>query len=331
MEPIPANGWRPHGGAQSSSELSDGGEKKMQVEIVFTGLCSFLNIHDINPLMPEPSVILVTTDIPALHDHGDGNPEDHKHTPFIAYKTATTMVDDEKGFDVVDQTLKQFKFLGFEGDLQGVRLSIDTAPPGKPVVHPSYDGDENNPGVVRRDDYWPEAANQFNRDYVPEPGGKPKKSAVNAFMRFGAGVIWASRYSKVEWIFKSPKQEKELRGKFPEEVVFAFQNAGDHVIIKLTDLQTGELKRILRFSPVDANVTKLTLNIGNNVTDDMDNAVLRLVPKGVREGHHFDFLNMTAPAANLPSVKLGEQPADVNKDGGGGGLGGACGPNNGNS
>ena len=45
----------------------------MNVEIVFTGLCSFLNVNGKNETMTEPSVILVRTD--HHHDTRPSNPK----------------------------------------------------------------------------------------------------------------------------------------------------------------------------------------------------------------------------------------------------------------
>lgn len=298
----------------------------MQVDIVFTGLCSFLNVCDVNALMPEPSVILVSTKGHAAH---------HQHRPYIAFDNTQVTVDPADNLEFVKKTQQQFSFLPFEGDLQGVLLTVNTAPEGTPVVHPSYLGSDEVKGVVRRDDYWKEATNQFNPDFVPAKGGKPKKAAVDAFMRFGGGAIWAGRPCKVEWIFTKADGSVVHRGNFPEEVVYSFQNKGNDVVITLTDLDSDAEKRTLRFSLKEPG-SRMTLNIGNNIDDDMDNAVQRRITEKVRDGDgdldHFTFLNQTAPAGTppAPAITLGPQPKDP-PGGGGGGLGGACGPNNGNS
>jgi hypothetical protein len=298
----------------------------MQVDIVFTGLCSFLNVCDVNPLMPEPSVILVST---------NGHAAQHRHRPYIAFDNTKVTVDPADNLEFVKKTQDQFSFLPFEADLQGVLLTVDTAPQGTPVVHPSYLGKDGVKGVVRRDDYWKEAINQFNPAFVPEKGGKPKKTAVDAFMRFGGGAIWADRLCQVKWIFTKPDGTVIHEGNFPEEVVYSFQNSGDDVVITLTDLDSGDVKRTLHFSLKQAG-PQMTLNMGNNIDDDMDNAVQRRVTEKVRDDpgdlDHFTFLNQTAPAGTPPAplIKLGPQPKDPPGPGGGG-LGGACGPNNGNS
>lgn len=103
----------------------------MDVEIVFTGLCSFLNVNGQNLTMTEPSVILVRTDDHTRHDMLDMHPASvlsgnsisgasapaadavagavppgagsHEHIPYIAFDiTNATLVDDATGKEPVD-------------------------------------------------------------------------------------------------------------------------------------------------------------------------------------------------------------------------------------
>lgn len=340
----------------------------MNVEIVFTGLCSILNPQGKNTTMPDPSVILVRTDdqkaaeLKSLdvrssnghdekvwsmvkrrprpsadqvtkdaeeepsHDHAEEHEghEGHEHVPFIAYNIDTTQLLNDSESEEVPMS-DGFRFRR----LKGQEITIDGHAAGQP--------DANDPSLdklVSRDAYWPEAENQWNHDFVPEPGGpgKPTKSAVVGFMRFGKGKLTASRICPFEWVF--PKLDgTELRGNFAEEVVYSFPHEADEVVIRLTDLDDDQRVEELRFSQLPDGGETMTLFIGNNMLDDMDNAVDRRFPSSIKNNTHFEFLNRTAAIAKgagpLPKVNTVANLV-IDPLGGGGGSSGPCGPNNGN-
>jgi hypothetical protein len=372
----------------------------MNVEIVFTGLCSVLNPRNTNDTMPEPSIILVQTrnhpghgaenvirndpkDIVSPgHSHADGGPLrvqsdividggnlcdqsevvvrsevvirragggaqqtltvehsdaeqqpvlavpavpalpaadlDHEHVSFLAFDKTQVKVDNAAEFQPVANA-PDFLFLR----LDGVELTIESNPPAPPVVLDSYND------VVRKDDYWPEAKNQWDRNYVPLRGNQPKKSAVTAFMRLGRGTLGANRRSAVVAEFPKLKGGK-LVGNFADEVVYAdFPHTGDDVVINLKDLETRTFMRKLTFSPVSAAVPKLVLSIGNQLAGDMDDAVRRSVSRAIEHGHHFAFLNAISGLPNGPIPTPLPLPTAI-PGGGGGGTGGLCGPGHGN-
>src|SRR5690349_1151004 len=58
----------------------------MEVEIIFSGLCAFNNVRDINPTMGEPSVILIRTDdenVPEVLPEGTA-------TPILKFESSTS-------------------------------------------------------------------------------------------------------------------------------------------------------------------------------------------------------------------------------------------------
>ncbi|HEV7425792.1 MAG TPA: hypothetical protein VGQ46_05455 [Thermoanaerobaculia bacterium] len=342
----------------------------MDVEIVFTGLCSFLNVNGQNETMTEPSVIIVRTDDHAGHDMpgmdlssvssstsvtGSGPPTSdaaaganpphaagsHEHIPYIAFDTTNaTLVDDATGAEpadlapVVDAPNGRFLRLAGAAPLpEAVLIGIEGDTPGKPTVDPSY------AKVVMKDKYWPQAKDQWNRDFVPEPAkngisNKPSKSAVVAFLRFGQGKIYADRICPFFWHFDIPGGGS-LEDNFAEEVIYSgFTHPGDDVVITLKTLDTEDLVRTLRFSPKVAGQAKLTIFIGNNVEGDMDNSINRLPPSSINPtGHHFAFLNQVAAASLKTSGPIPTAGAVPGKPplppgGGGGGIGGVCGPQN---
>jgi hypothetical protein len=303
----------------------------MEAEIIFSGLCAFHNVRDKNPTMPEPSVILVRTDgvqeetpegitesVPVdstplcsprvaavvrgkwkrprrktRDQEEEGRSADEPadqppdvHIPHISFDSTKVRVNEE-----AEALFQQVPFApGFRfTTLNGVEIEIENDPPAKPNVHPSYATQ-----VLNKDRYWPEAENQWNRDFVPERGQQPKRSAVVGFMRFGSGTISPGKLSPVQWKFER-NGNGPLVDTFAEEVVYSgFPHSGREVVLRLLDVETREFIRELRFSPLMPEMEQVTLFIGNNDADDIDNAVQRRVPPDVLDNNHFRFLNRIA-------------------------------------
>jgi hypothetical protein len=284
----------------------------MNAELVITGLCSMLNVDGHNKTMGDPSFIAVQTPAKGHPDH---------HVTYLAFESQKVQVDDTTGFKPVPQA-KEFQYL----EIEGVEISIAGVQPSTPTVLQSY-----YDKIVRKDDYWPAAKDQWNRDYVPTAGNKPKKSAVKAFMRFGKGEVSASRISQVKWKFAFPGQPPGHEGNFAEEVVYGkFPIEGQELVITLHDLDDDSLVRELRFTLLSGE--KLTLIIGNNDEQDIAGAVNRRVTVRSRLSDHFRYLNRVADS------KLGNGPVaipdPISPPAGNAGAGentGPCGPGNGNN
>jgi hypothetical protein len=319
----------------------------VDVEIVFNGLCSFLNVRDTNNDMPEPSVILVRTDkepppnthppteMDDMDDMGDGDSGGTTphvpHKSFLAFDSKTIRIDDASGFVRVPEKA-DFWSLTLSGVL--IKIKDDN---GQPTVDGSYDD------VLKKDRYWPEAANLFNRDYVPERGKKPKKTAVNAFLRFGSGTITAGRLSTVQWKFIRNDGQTYINY-FAEEVVYSgFGHSGDTIVIELYDLFTDQRLRTLTFFARTSDVDMLTLFIGNNTKAGIVDALNRAPKDGVqpKDGSHIAYLNAVAdpdvsPYGPIPKAVPQPVPLDdgsgpvVEENLGGGGSDGFCGPGSAN-
>ena len=302
----------------------------MEAEIIFSGLCAFHNVHDDEDEgMPEPSVILVRTDdatqdireamdgvrtpsdlakerlfSPAVNaqvrnrwqrprreidrvrkeDTNEG-PEQASdvHIAHISFNSNEVRVNEEaEGLFQPVPFAPGFRYL----PLNGVEIEIMSDTQGAPDVDESYDR-----LVVQKDHYWPEAANEWNRDFVPFRGGQPKRSAVVGFMRFGRGRISAGNLSPVPWEFPPDTSGHQLVGTFAEEVVYDKFPQNGEVVLQLRDVETRIILRRIRFSPLMPDARKLTLFIGNNDLNDIDNAVQRRIPLDVRDNVHFKFLN----------------------------------------
>ncbi len=297
----------------------------MQVEIIFTGLCAFLNLSRKNKTMGDPSVILVR----ANHGRSRHGSHKHGHVPFIAFNRKLVKVTGNKGFKRVPGAA-DFSYL----TLDGVELTIAEDFGATLSIAPSY-----HQLVAKKDNYWPKAKNSWNRDFVPKRGRKPNKNAVAAYLRFGSGEIAAGKQLDQEWIFPvDDNPSKHHKRRFARDVVYRKVPSGDGIVtVVLTAMDTGELVRELRFARSKSSKAKVTLFIGNNTIDDMKNAVTRQQGDSPEEGKHFRFLNriahrmgdgpIPAPTQREATPLAVDQPV---QDQDSGGSDGYCGPINGN-
>ncbi|MBV9493008.1 MAG: hypothetical protein JOZ54_02095 [Acidobacteria bacterium] len=319
----------------------------MKVEVVFTGLCSFLNVRDNHgDDMVEPSIILVRTDVdvdagtpgpgyvegrnpedpegtPVLqHDHDEE--EDHAHTPFIAF-SGNRMTTTFPEFEPIAET----GFLMYSIP-PGKEIAIAGVAAGKPVVVQSYDT------IAKKDHYWPAAQNHWNRDYVPVKGERPDPHCVAAFMRFGKGFIGAGRLCPLEWTFQD-SIGRTLTNQFAEEGIYTFDQPPGDIVITLTNLEGAPDPIEIRLTPIpppdNRPLSDQTIFIGNNMEDDIERAVLRAAADNYRDGDHFRFLNAVSYMPTGPFPAFGRR---VNRSrpsaasGGSGSTSGACGPHSSN-
>lgn len=305
----------------------------MDVEIIISGICTFVNLDNEDTRIIGPSVIILRAD---EHHHAE-NPEhahDHPpadqpakdcdciHIPFIAFDTRDVAIDDSAGFrEVEDAPL--YKYLR----LDGVELKISGDDVGVPVIDPTYGN------VVSREMYWPEAAGQWNHDVVPRLGYRPLSRVVAAFMRFGGGKIAGGRLCPFKWKFTKLNGDTFSRH-FAEEVVYSFEEPErDEVMITLCALEDGRVeRRTLTFRRLHGK-ERLTLFLGNNTEKGMHASVRRRRSNNEPgEGAHFKLFDRVVDVGDAPTPRApeGVEPLEPADDGGSGGAsGGICGPKNG--
>lgn len=332
----------------------------METEIIFSGLCAFHNLRGQHADLLESSVILVRTDeeeqdagsepsssptVDVSHNFSprvaaaiadrwtrprsamtrrraaQQDPEPDVHIPHISFDSRRVRVNAEADALFGDVPFAPgFRFI----TLNGVEVELVSDPAGLPTVDPSYDET-----VAQRNRYWPASIGQWNHDYIPLKGNPPKRSAVVAMMRLGGGRISAGRRAPQPWRFER-NGDGPLVGTFAEEVVYSVPGDGGEVVLRLRDIESREVVRELRFSLLDPEdqEQKVTLFIGNNDRDDIDNAVQRRIPPGTEDNDHFRFLNRivsTAGPGPIPSVVRPANDAP-NEDDSGGLSTGPCGP-----
>jgi len=300
---------------------------EIPAEIVFVGLCSFLNVNRQNPKMGEPSVVLVGTKNHNGHDHTHGGDEPKEHIPFIGFDVRKTRVDDEDGFSKkgAENMFRVHRVAGMEIIIESDPVEdADGNPIGAPTILDSY-GD-----VAKRDEYWPAMKNEFDPDLVPEKGKKPNPKKAAAFLRFGSGTIAGDHLSPEEWVFKDGDGETSPPKKYAREVRYSrFPHSGDKLVLRLKPLpgHPGAAKT-LTFRAAEGSET-IEVWIGNNVESDIAPTLFRmdLRPRETG-GEHFVFLNATAGNGLTGPVPVPILP-DEEPVGTGDTDGGYCGPHNG--
>ena len=301
--------------AAIDADVIDPGE----LEIIFTGLCSFLNLTNTNGTMPPPSVILPRT------------PDNAKHIPFVAFHVDDIEVTSSTG----DAKFKEVTYAkGFlYRELDGVLIRFDDDSIGWPVVLPSYKL------LAQKDCYWPEAKNRWDRRYVPEGDDEPDERVVAAYMRLGAGTVGAERLTDFEWEFVAEDGKCTQRAYFAQEVIYRiypFRHEWLRLVLRRLDNQGDS--ETLTFTNIRPNSTKVKIWIGNS--DQMHKSLLRLssVPK---RAIHFKHLNDVAyvsgsgpiPFPVVPPRLFWDEEKESSDEGqgtepGSGSDTGYCGPHN---
>lgn len=200
---------------------------KSVAEIIFVGLCSFLNVHDtVKYDMPSPSVIVMNED---------------DHTPFIAFDSDEVEAVDGNGKPIGNPVpgSTALKYIV----LQGEELVLLNGPSGVPRVAESFDA------VASASMYAPESkSDTYDEDYVPKQNGKPKKSAVSAFLMFGGGSLGRGRLTAVPYVFQTVGGgDQTIAGRFAEEVIYSFP--ADRIRLSAVDLEDPARTRSLAFLP----------------------------------------------------------------------------------
>ena len=194
-------------------------------EIIFVGLCSFLNVHNTASFeMPPPSVIV-------LQEH---------HTPFLAFDADEVEAVDGNGAAIGQQIgISAYRYV----ELKGEELTVINAPNGLPTVAASFDA------IAKASAYAPESKmDEYDRDYIPRGNGRPSKKVVAAFLRFGGGTLARGRLTNVPYVFQlKDGREKTISGRFAEEGIYSFP--GESIRIDASDLETRALTRKMVFTP----------------------------------------------------------------------------------
>lgn len=321
----------------------------MEVELVFAGLTTFVNVDNADESVLGPSAMLLNADYEGphatsekIHGHHHGGelpptnagvPNTHEnmtHIPFIAFDSRLASVDDGDGFEPVEEAAP-FLFLDLNKYYpDGVEISINS----HLRYIPTIDGTFGN--IASRSIYWPESIGQWNYECVPLAGERPKKEAVKAFLRFGGGKLAAGRICPYKWKFTKLNGDTIIRN-FAEEATYSYRETEEaSVTIDLFDLETKRDEdtlplRTMIFTPYEVATRDLTLFIANSMLGDMDDVVHRQRSKSsVGTSSHFYIFNNVVDVGQAaePKPPVGVKPENIEDGGGGAGGpdGGICGP-----
>lgn len=267
------------------------------VEIVFIGLCSFLNIDGAQPDMPPPSVILHND---AVH-----------HTPYVAFDTT-----------VVRMTGATATSLGANFamvKLEGEELIINDDASRGPTL------DASMGKVVHLAKYSGISQPMWNRARIPLNGGLPEKGEVAAYLEFGSGTLSADRLSPIKWTFKDQTNNPsatQADDNFARSISYKFLSATDNLIIRARALDGGSHRKLV-FTPVSGGAIKVF--IGNSVKNKELKDIKFVEPAIHQAGVHFmEFYKSLDPIPRTMFIPfpIESNPNDIQ----GGPDTGYCGP-----
>lgn len=221
-------------------------------EIIFVGLCSFLNLANDIDHMPPPSVILTA---------------DKDHTPFIAIDPTKIKVE-----GVTFGSNPPYAYIKLDGE--ELTFNDDRSVP--PRVGFSLSA------VASLGAYGRVANPVWNEDYVPKKMKHPKSKQVAAYAEFGNGELTADNKTTIEWEFRDSKGNKTITGKFARNVHYKFTPANGILYIEARSLD-GTGKRVMKFTPI--NNAPLQIWIGNSM--DITKDIKGYNPTSLEPGHHF--------------------------------------------
>lgn len=232
------------------------------VEIVFIGLCSFLNIDGTHLEMPPPSVIL----------HNDS-----AHTPYIAYDTTKVVLSSTP---TVTPTSLGGNYAIIK--LTGEELILNDNAGAKPNAKTDFDK------VVHFATYSGDASPSWHRARVPLNGDLPDDSEVAAYIELGGGDLYGERVSPIRWQFKDPGNgtlSGQQADKFARAVRYKFMSATDNLIIRARALD-GTSHRRLVFTATTLG-QPVEVYIGNSVKNKELKDIVWIEPPNHAPGTHF--------------------------------------------
>lgn len=252
------------------------------VEIVFLGLCTFLNLENTRPDMPPASVIV----------HRDPH-----HNAYIGFRHKDVTMSGGSAVTSGDYSILP---------LDGVQLLLN-------------DDWSKSPDLTGKDlDKVAQALKiadiplgNWNTNRVPLPGKLPDPSEVSGYLEFGGGKLSGGRVSKIDWEFRdrtgkpSDKQAKDKNYKFAESVVYAFPVDGDSLVIKTISLN-GSGMRKLTFKSIGGAPLKIFIGNSMDPAEDMEGTAQP--PAGASE-HFATFYEVVtgSPNVHIPHA-LGKRP-----------------------
>ena len=251
-------------------------------EIIFVGLCSFLNVKNSETTMPPPSV-LVTNEA--------------KHISFIAWDTNTVSVDGAVDAQPLGGSSYSYVLLGRGGVGDEVMFNDDRT--NAPQVDATFDqvaSFKDYSGIAPADLVW-------DTDYIPAAQQQPSEKHAAGYVLLGGGTLTGDRLTKVRYEFRSASAAEDTSKShyYAREVHYRFKPTGANLLIDTRSLD-GNKKRTMILKPKNG-ATNVEVWIGNSPDPISD--ILREEPTTCADGVHFAaFYRAEKKADDLGKIPL---------------------------
>lgn len=277
------------------------------VEILFVGLCSFLNMDNSVNYMPPPSVIMHR--VPTM-----------KHVAFIAWDEAETKLDDAANLPVL-RTKKGRPFIML--DAEEISLNDDFS------ALPTLDATFKN-GVARLSKYANlSAVPVFDQRRVPIKGHLPDGAVEQAYLEFGSGTISSDWETEKEFVFRDTKTATPADAtprKYHRRVHYVFPAAANALTVVLRKFDNSAHRRLV-FRPVSGTNTRVWIGNSMDIDEDLNPTPPIKNKTAIHFAAFYDTLAVQPAKVFVPVIEGTITPPVGAPPAGGSGTG-YCGPDN---
>ena len=249
-------------------------------EIHFIGLCTFINLRDLDKEIIRPSLLMPVT------------PEgDDKHIAFIAYDTKAVTTDSSKFEDI--SSTSSFRWYRLSG---GWTIDFPQDEDGIPTLLPSF------ATIAHAEQYWPRSSKHaWNHRFVPKRDDLPNSKAVEVVVRLGAGELSADRLGAHRWAFHDKQTGHVLIDRFSEVAIYRFAIGDDGSLkLRLKEFETDDPQDIEFTLPEDAPAP-ISVWVGSCGESYVERALAGTLQTGdPQPGTHFRYLHGKKCGKNGP-------------------------------
>jgi hypothetical protein len=245
------------------------------VEILFVGLCSFLNMENKVNYMPPPSVVMHRVD-PATN-----------HVTFIAWKESETTLDNAANLPVM-RTRNQTPFIMVDAE----EISLNNDLSELPTLDATF-----KDHVARLTKYANLAATPlFDQTRVPLPGRMPSPKVEQAYLEFGKGTVSSDWPTSRTFVFRDDELNAadETARTYDRRVLYTYPTAADALAIVLRKFDNSTHRRLV-FRP--AAGTTVRVWIGNSTDIDEDMSETPKITNDFAEHFRFFYDTLALPPA----------------------------------
>jgi hypothetical protein len=278
------------------------------VEILFVGLCSFLNMNNQYSFMPPPSVVLHRTD------------QSMKHQAFIAWDQNSVALQNAASFPVL-YTKNGTAFLKVDSE----ELALNDDQSAGPTFVDQTTFFKSVPRITLYGDL-PQTPD-FEPKHVPPKGQMPDPGAEAAYLEFGNGTISSDWQTEKQYVFRDGNgvaMDTTARY-YHRRVKYAYTASGNALVIVARKFDNS-LRRKLIFKPISG--TAVTVWIGNSMNIDEDMNPTPPIKNKIAAHFKFFYGTLLNPPSTLYVPVIEGPLTPLQKPPAGGAGTGYCGPDN---